>query len=74
MAALEEGLLHRREAAAEQAYHQVVGEVGLGLLRPAAVVGLQQRDTDVEKTMIEMQRKAIVHETRSAFQQAMERR
>jgi uncharacterized protein YbcI len=30
--------------------------------------------TDVEKTMIEMQRNAIVHETRSAFQQAMERR
>ncbi|HEX2413711.1 MAG TPA: Na-translocating system protein MpsC family protein [Thermoleophilaceae bacterium] len=30
--------------------------------------------TDVEKTMIEMQRKAMVHETRSAFQQAMARR
>jgi uncharacterized protein YbcI len=30
--------------------------------------------TDVEKTMIELQRKAIVHETRSAFQHAMERR
>lgn len=30
--------------------------------------------TDVEKTMIEMQRKALVHETRSAFQQTMERR
>ena len=30
--------------------------------------------TDVEKTMIEMQRQAMVHETRSAFQQAMERR
>ena len=30
--------------------------------------------TDVEKTMIEMQRKAQVHETRSAFQQTMERR
>ena len=30
--------------------------------------------TDVEKTMIEMQRKAVVHETRSAFQQAMEQR
>ena len=30
--------------------------------------------TDVEKTMIELQRKAIVHETRSAFQQAMEQR
>ena len=27
--------------------------------------------TDVEKTMIELQRKAMVHETRSAFQQAM---
>ena len=30
--------------------------------------------TDVEKTIIEMQRKALVHEVRSAFQQAMERR
>jgi uncharacterized protein YbcI len=30
--------------------------------------------TDVEKTMIELQRKALVHETRSAFQQAMEYR
>ena len=29
---------------------------------------------DVEKTMIELQRKALVHETRSAFQQAMEHR
>jgi uncharacterized protein YbcI len=28
--------------------------------------------TDVEKTMIELQRGAIVHETRSAFQVAME--
>ena len=30
--------------------------------------------TDVEKTMIELQRKAMVSETRSAFQQAMEQR
>ena len=30
--------------------------------------------TDIEKTMIELQRQAVVHETRSAFQQAMERR
>jgi uncharacterized protein YbcI len=30
--------------------------------------------TDVEKTMIELQRDALVHETRSSFQQAMERR
>ena len=30
--------------------------------------------TDVEKTMIELQRQALVRETRSAFQQAMERR
>jgi len=30
--------------------------------------------TDIEKTMIELQRTASVHETRSAFQQAMERR
>ena len=30
--------------------------------------------TDVEKTMIELQRQSLVHETRSAFQQAMEQR
>jgi uncharacterized protein YbcI len=30
--------------------------------------------TDVEKTLIELQRKALVHESRSAFQQAMEQR
>ena len=30
--------------------------------------------TDVEKTMIELQRSALVHETRSQFQQAMEGR
>jgi uncharacterized protein YbcI len=30
--------------------------------------------TDVEKTMIELQRQALVRETRSTFQQAMERR
>lgn len=30
--------------------------------------------TDVEKTMIELQRQAVVHETRSAFHQAMEQR
>ena len=29
--------------------------------------------TDVEKTMIELQRAGVVHETRSAFQNAMER-
>ena len=30
--------------------------------------------TDVEKTMIELQRQTLVHETRSAFQQAMQHR
>jgi uncharacterized protein YbcI len=30
--------------------------------------------TDVEKTMIELQRQALVHETRSAFRQAIEHR
>ncbi|HEX5622171.1 MAG TPA: Na-translocating system protein MpsC family protein [Solirubrobacteraceae bacterium] len=30
--------------------------------------------TDVEKTMIELEREALVHETRSAFQRATERR
>lgn len=30
--------------------------------------------TDVEKTLLELQREALVHESRSAFQQAMEHR
>ena len=30
--------------------------------------------TDIEKTMIEMQREALVQETRSAFQEAMQQR
>lgn len=30
--------------------------------------------TDVEKTMIELQRQAVVHETRNAFQTTMEQR
>ena len=30
--------------------------------------------TDVEKTLIELQRESLVHEARSAFQQAMEQR
>jgi uncharacterized protein YbcI len=30
--------------------------------------------TDVEKTLIELQRQALVHETRSAFQRAIEHR
>lgn len=30
--------------------------------------------TDVEKTLIELQRQALVHETRSSFQQAMQHR
>ena len=30
--------------------------------------------TNVEKTLIELQRQALVHESRTAFQQAMERR
>ncbi len=30
--------------------------------------------TDVEKTLIEMQQQALVHESRSAFQQAMQQR
>jgi hypothetical protein len=28
-------------------------------------------DTDIEKTMIELQRQAMVHETRNSFQQVM---
>lgn len=30
--------------------------------------------TDIEKTLLELQREALVHESRSAFQQAMEHR
>ncbi len=33
---------------------------------------LDDVNTDIEKTMIELQRQALVNETRSVFQQAME--
>ena len=46
------------------AYTQLLGDDMLACL-------LGDVYTDVEKTMIELQRKAMVHETRSAFQQAM---
>ena len=41
--AFEQGLLHAREAAAEQAHDEVVLVVGLRAGRPAAVELLQQR-------------------------------
>jgi uncharacterized protein YbcI len=45
------------------------------LLRPDMLACLMgDVYTDVEKTLIELQRKALVQETRSAFQQAMEQR
>ena len=56
---------HGREPASART--QMMGEDMLACL-------LGDVYTDVEKTMIEMQRKAMVHETRSAFQQAMEKR
>ena len=45
--ALEQRLLDAREAAAQQAYDEVVADVGLRLLRTATVVVLQQRDQAV---------------------------
>jgi uncharacterized protein YbcI len=56
---------HGREPAT--AHTQMLGDDLL-----ACVLG--EVYTDVEKTMIELQRQAVVHETRSAFQQAMEQR
>ena len=56
---------HGREPASART--QMMGEDMLACL-------LGDVYTDVEKTMIEMQRKATVHETRSAFQRAMEKR
>jgi uncharacterized protein YbcI len=56
---------HGREPAT--AHTQMMGEDVLACM-------LGEVYTDVEKTMIELQRKALVHETRSAFHQAMERR
>ena len=56
---------HGREPASARS--QMMGEDMLACL-------LGDVYTDVEKTMIELQRHAMVHETRSAFQHAMERR
>jgi len=56
---------HGREPASARS--QMMGEDMLACL-------LGDVYTDVEKTMIELQRHALVHETRSAFQHAMERR
>jgi uncharacterized protein YbcI len=56
---------HGREPASARS--QMMGEDMLACL-------LGDVYTDVEKTMIELQRQALVHETRSAFQHAMERR
>lgn len=56
---------HGREPASART--QMMGEDMLACL-------LGDVYTDVEKTMIELQRQALVHETRSTFQQAMEHR
>jgi uncharacterized protein YbcI len=64
MVALHERYHGRRPATART---QMMGDDVLACL-------LADVYTDVEKTMIELQRQALVHETRSAFQQAMERR
>ena len=50
-----------------RAHTQMLGDDMLACL-------LGEPYTDVEKTMIELQRKALVHETRSEFQRATERR
>jgi uncharacterized protein YbcI len=64
MVALHERYHHRAPATART---QLLG----GDLLACVMGGVY---TDVEKTMIELQRQATVHETRSAFQRAMERR
>jgi uncharacterized protein YbcI len=64
MVALHERYYHRRPATAKT---RMLGDDLL-------VCVLGGVYTDVEKTMIELQRSTIVQETRSAFQTAMERR
>jgi uncharacterized protein YbcI len=64
MMALHERYHGRRPATART---QMLGDDMLACL-------LGDMYTDVEKTMIELQRGALVHETRSAFQHANERR
>jgi uncharacterized protein YbcI len=64
MVALHERYYHRRPATAKT---RMLGDDLL-------VCVLGGVYTDVEKTMIELQRSTIVQETRSAFQSAMERR
>lgn len=64
MVAIHERYHGRRPATA---HTQMMGEDMIACL-------LGEVYTDVEKTMIELQRKALVHETRSTFQQAMEQR
>jgi uncharacterized protein YbcI len=56
---------HGREPAS--AHTQMMGEDMVACL-------LGDMYTDIEKTMIELQRQALVHETRSTFQHAMEHR
>jgi uncharacterized protein YbcI len=50
-----------------RAYSQMMGDDMLACLMGDVY-------TDVEKTMIELQRQAVVHETRSAFEMAVEAR
>ena len=64
MVALHQRYHHREPATAKSMF------LGDDLL--ACVLG--DVYTDVEKTMIELQRSTVVQETRSAFQNAMERR
>ena len=64
MVALHERYHGRKPASART---QMMGEDMLACL-------LGDVYTDVEKTMIELQRQGLVHETRSMFQQAMEHR
>ena len=70
-----------------EAVNEAHGRAVRAILRPQAQVGAHSDDgrgsarlrvgdvyTDIEKTMIELQRQAMVYETRSTFQQAMEHR
>jgi uncharacterized protein YbcI len=64
MVALHERYHGRRPA---RAHTQMMGDDMLACL-------FGEMYTDVEKTLIELQQQALVHETRSAFQQAMQQR
>ena len=62
--------------ALHERYHHRAPVTAKALLMSDELLAVVMRDvyTDVEKTMIEIQRQTIVQETRSAFQDAMQHR